>query len=121
LSIISIVDDDASFRTAVSRLLKMLGHIVHAFESAEELLASAYLTDISCVISDVQMPVMSGIELLMTMRIRGHAAPVIFITASPDESVHARALNAGAICFLAKPFEARELIACLNVALRPPE
>jgi FixJ family two-component response regulator len=117
LSIIAIIDDDASARAAVSRILRVLGHIVHAFDSAEQFLNSPYLNDASCVISDVQMPVMNGFQLLKAMRMRGYNAPVILITGSPDEKVHARALEAGAICMLAKPFRARELIACLDAAL----
>jgi FixJ family two-component response regulator len=99
LSIISIIDDDASVRAAVTRLLRMLSHIVHAFDSAEQFLESAHLNDTSCVISDVQMPGMSGHELLASMRKRCHAAPVILIMVSPDESVRAFVLEAGATCF----------------------
>ena len=78
---------------------------------------SAHLNDTSCVIADVQMPVMSGVELLTTMRTQGYRAPFIFITAFPDESVRARALKAGAICFLAKPFAGPTLINGLETAL----
>jgi FixJ family two-component response regulator len=70
------------------------------------------------VIADVQMPVMSGVELLTMLRTQGYRAPFIFITAFPDESVRARALKAGAICFLAKPFAAPTLIKCLGTALK---
>jgi FixJ family two-component response regulator len=69
------------------------------------------------VIADVQMPVMSGLELLTMMRAQGYYVPFIFITAFPDESIRDRALKAGAICFLAKPFAAPTLISCLNTAL----
>ena len=78
---------------------------------------STHLNDTSCVIADVQMPVMSGVELLTTMRAQGYRVPFIFITAFPDESIRARALKAGAICFLAKPFAGPTLIDCLNSAL----
>jgi FixJ family two-component response regulator len=70
------------------------------------------------VIADVQMSAMSGLELLSHMRAQGYAVPFIFITAFPDESVRARALKAGAICFLAKPFAAPTLIKCLGTALK---
>ena len=78
---------------------------------------SAHLNDTSCVIADVQMPVMSGVELLTLMRAQGHRVPFIFITAFPDESVRARVLKAGGICFLAKPFAGPTLINCLANAL----
>jgi len=81
-------------------------------------LRSAHLNDTSCVIADVQMPVMNGVELLTLMRTQGYGVPFIFITAFPDESVRARALKAGAICFLAKPFAAPTLIKCLGTALK---
>ena len=78
---------------------------------------SAQLNDTSCVIADVQMSVMSGVELLTLMRARGYRVPFIFITAFPDESVRARALKAGAICFLSKPFAGPTLMKCLDAAL----
>ena len=91
--------------------------MVRTFASAEEFLRSAHLNDTSCVIADVQMPVMSGVELLMLMRAQGSRVPFIFITAFPEESVRARALKAGAICFLAKPFAGPALIHCVETAL----
>jgi FixJ family two-component response regulator len=117
LSVISVVDDDASVRVAVNNLLRSRGHVVHAFGSAEEFLGSAQLNDTSCVISDVQMAAMNGLELLANMRMRGYATPFIAITAFPDESVRSRALWAGATCFLTKPFAPPMLIACLDAAL----
>jgi FixJ family two-component response regulator len=75
------------------------------------------LHDTSCVVADVQMPAMSGLDLLMHMRAQGHNAPVIFITAFPEESVRAAALKAGASGFLAKPFAAQALIDCVETAL----
>ena len=115
-SVISVVDDDASVRAAMNNLLRSRGYVVHTFSSAEEFLESSHLNDTSCVIADVQMSAMSGLELLAKMRTRGHAAPFIFITAFPDEGIRARALKAGAICFLAKPFAAPSLIKCLDTA-----
>ena len=116
-SVISVVDDDASVRAAMNNLLRSRGYVVHTFSSAEEFLESSHLNDTSCVIADVQMSAMSGLELLANMRARGHCAPFIFITAFPDESIRARALRAGATCFLAKPFAAPSLIKCLDTAL----
>ena len=104
-------------RAATNNLLRSHGYTVHTFASAEEFLQSAHMNDTSCVIADVQMPAMSGVELLMLMRARGSRVPFIFITAFPDESVRARVLKAGAIGFLAKPFAGPNLIHCLATAL----
>ena len=117
-SVISVIDDDASVRAATNNLLGSHGYPVRTFASAEEFLQSAELNCSSCVIADVQMPAMSGLDLLMHMRTLGHQASFIFITAFPDESVRARALKAGAICFLAKPFAAPALINCVETALK---
>ncbi len=117
LSIISVIDDDASVRAATDNLLSSHGYMVRTFASAEEFLRSAHVNDLSCVIADVQMPAMSGLDLLTHMRAEGYKAPFIFITAFPEESVRARALKAGAICFLAKPFAGHVLIDCVETAL----
>jgi FixJ family two-component response regulator len=117
LSTISVIDDDASVRAATNNLLSSHGYMVDAFASAEEFLQSVRLNDSSCVIADVQMSAMSGLDLLSYMRARGYNAPFIFITAFPDESVRARALKGGAICFLAKPFAGPALISCVEAAL----
>ncbi|MCA6108574.1 response regulator transcription factor [Bradyrhizobium cenepequi] len=116
-SLISVVDDDGSVRAAINNLLKSRGYIVHTFASAEEFLRSPHLNETSCVIADIQMSVMSGLDLLTHMRAQGCGAPFIFITAFPDDRVRSRALSAGAICFLTKPFVGRHLIKCLNTAL----
>jgi len=117
-SVISVVDDDPSVRAATDNLLASRGYFVHTFASAEEFLRSTHLSETACVIADVQMSVMGGLDLLATMRIRGYDVPFIFITAFPDEGVRTRALTAGAICFLAKPFAAPALIMCLDTALK---
>lgn len=117
LPVISVIDDDASVRTATNNFLRSHGYPVHTFASAQEFLRSAHLNDTSCVIADVQMPVISGLDLLTHMRTEGYNTPFIFITAFPDESVRARALKSGAICFLAKPFAGPTLITCLETAL----
>jgi FixJ family two-component response regulator len=120
LSVIAVIDDDASVRAAANNLLNSHGYLVDTFASAEEFLQSARLNDSACIIADVQMPAMSGLDLLIHMRAQGHAAPFIFITAFPEESIRARALKAGAICFLAKPFAGPALISCLEAALTQP-
>ena len=116
LSVISVIDDDASIRAAANNLLSSHGYVVHTFESAEDFLQSAHQGDSSCVIADVQMSGMSGLDLLTHLRTRGSNVPFIFITAFPEESIRARALKAGAIGFLAKPFAAPELIKCVETA-----
>jgi FixJ family two-component response regulator len=115
---ISIIDDDASVRAAVGNLLQSLGYIAQAFESAEEFLRSDYLDRTACVIADVHMPVMSGVELLALLRDQDRRVPFIFITAFPDERIRARAFSAGALGFLTKPFDQNHLIECLEQALR---
>jgi FixJ family two-component response regulator len=115
--VISVIDDDASVRAATNNLLSSHGYRVHTFASAEEFLQSARLNDSSCVITDVQMSAMSGLDLLTHLRAQGYAAPFIFITAFPEESLRARALKAGAICFLAKPFAGPQLIRCVDAAV----
>ena len=116
-SVISLIDDNASVRVAINNLLSSHGYSVDTFVSAEDFLQSANPDGSSCVVADVQMPGMSGLDLLTHMRSRGNNVPFIFITAFPDESVRARALKAGAICFLAKPFAGPSLIRCLEAAL----
>jgi FixJ family two-component response regulator len=118
LSVIAVIDDDASVRIATDNLLSSHGYLVDTFASAEEFLQSDRPNDSSCVIADVQMSAMSGLDLLAHMRAQGYAAPFIFITAFPQESVRARALKAGAICFLAKPFAGSVLIDCVETALK---
>ena len=114
---ISIIDDDASVRTATNNLLSSHGYLIQTFVSADDFLQSARLDSLSCVIADVQMPGMSGLDLLTHMRAQGYTVPLIFITAFPDDSARARALKAGAIGFLAKPFAGPLLIDCIEIAL----
>ncbi|MDA9401031.1 MULTISPECIES: response regulator transcription factor [unclassified Bradyrhizobium] len=116
--LISVVDDDVSVRASTENLLKSRGYVVQIFASAEALLRSPYLNETSCVITDVQMSTMSGLELLAEMRTRGYDTPFIFITAFPNERARASALEAGAIGFLAKPFGRQELLKCLDIALK---
>lgn len=115
--VISIIDDDESVRTAICNLVRSLGYIVHPFASAAEFLRSGDLHETSCVIADVRMPAMTGIELQAHLRAEKHCVPFIFITAFPVEISRARALKAGAICFLTKPFDGETLAKCLESAL----
>jgi FixJ family two-component response regulator len=116
--VISIIDDDASVRAATNRLVRSLGYVAFTFASADEFLRSPQLRDSSCVIADVQMPGMSGVDLQSFLRARGFRLPIIFITAFPEESVRARALDAGAVCFLTKPFDGATLIKYLEATLQ---
>ena len=115
--VISIVDDDRSVRAATYNLVRSLGYTVHTFASAEEFLRSPHLKDTSCVIADVQMPAMSGVELQAHLLAKGRRVPFIFITAFAVESARRQALKAGATCFLTKPFDGEALIKCLDAAL----
>ena len=115
---ISVIDDDESVRIAIKNLLMSLGYITHIFPSAEAFLQSAQLPQTWCVIADVRMPGMSGIDLQSRLRNAGNQVPFVFITAAPEEDVHARAIEDGAVCFLTKPFDEDTLIGCLNAAVK---
>jgi FixJ family two-component response regulator len=114
---ISIIDDDDSMRDATRRLVRSLGLHADTFASAEEYLESDRLHDTSCLITDLQMPGLSGVELQSLLIARGLSTPIIFITAFPEEGVRAHALEAGAVGFLGKPFDEERLIDCLRIAL----
>jgi FixJ family two-component response regulator len=115
--VISVVDDDENIRVSTTMLLRALGYIPYAFPSAHAFLVSEQLANTACLISDVQMPGMSGIQLQDELHARGLRIPVIFITAFDDERVRAQALNRGATCFLSKPFDGETLSRCLEIAL----
>lgn len=115
--VISVIDDDASIRIAADSLLRARGYAVGTFASAAEFLRSRHMDETSCVITDVRMPHMSGVELQTVLRNQGRTTPFIFITAFPEESARLRALQDGAVCFLSKPFDAPTLIRCVEAAL----
>jgi FixJ family two-component response regulator len=117
-SLIAIVDDDPAVREATKALGRSLGYGASTFASADEFLKSDQVHDTSCLIADVHMPVMSGIELQDWLIARGHCIPIIFITANPDENVRIRALKAGALGFLSKPFDDDHLLRHLDKALK---
>jgi FixJ family two-component response regulator len=117
--VIAIVDDDASVRAATTCLMRSLGYTAHSFASAEDFLQSPHVADAACLIADVQMPGMSGVDLHSVLIARGRRIPVIFITAFPEERVRVRALDSGAVCFLSKPFDSKILVECLKTALQP--
>jgi FixJ family two-component response regulator len=114
---ISIVDDDAPVREALRCLVRSLGYSAAAFGSAEAFLDSEQLHDTSCLITDVQMPGLSGPDLQDHLIARGHRVPVIFVTAHAEERIRTRVLEAGAVGFFCKPFDAESLVACLDRAV----
>jgi len=115
--VISIVEDNADVRTATESLVKSHGFDVSAFASAQDFLQSHSLTQTACLISDVQMPVMSGMELQAALAERGLRIPTIFVTAFLDESIKRRAMYAGAVGFLYKPFNGNALIKFVHDAI----
>ena len=115
--VISIIDDDDSVREATKGLVRSLGYGVATFASAEGFLQSNQINDTECVISDVQMPGLSGVELQSQLIADGNCTPIIFITASLEERTRARALKAGAIGVLGKPFNEERLIEYIHTAL----
>ena len=116
--VISIVDDNESARESTRSLIRSLGHLAFTFSSAEEFLNSDSVRKTSCLITDIQMPGMSGIELQRRLIAEGIRIPIIFITGFPETSLRARVLEAGAVGFLSKPFEESSLIGCLDAALK---
>jgi FixJ family two-component response regulator len=119
--LISIVDDDESIRVATTGLIRSFGFVAQAFASAEEFLQSPALDETSCLISDIQMPGIDGLELQRRLASENRRTPIIFITAFPDARIRERALAGGAVCFLKKPFEGQVLIQCVDRALNQPK
>ena len=119
IPLISIVDDDDLARASMENLVRSLGFSARTYASAESFLQSASIEETRCLILDVQMPKMTGVELQDHLSDNGFDIPIIFITAYPDETIKARALNAGAICFLHKPLDLHgpRLVDCLYAAL----
>ncbi|PRD43109.1 response regulator [Phyllobacterium phragmitis] len=115
---ISIIDDDLSLQVALVRLIRSLGYNARGFASAEEFLESGVIADCSCVITDIQMPGMSGIDLKRVMEERGSNVPVIMITARTESSIEVDALASGALCFLRKPIDTKVFIDCVTRALK---
>lgn len=115
--VIAIVDDDEPFRHATISFIRSLGYLAAAFPSADAFLDANAIENTDCLITDVQMPGMSGIELQNYLIAKGHRVPVIFVTAFPETEAQSHVLRAGAIGFLGKPFGDENLISCLNKAL----
>jgi FixJ family two-component response regulator len=115
--LIACVDDDVSAREALEGFLKAVGFTPGVFSSAEEFLQSDRLDEMSCLITDVHLRGMSGLELQSRLAASGYAIPVIVITAFADDRVRERALSAGAVCFLNKPFKGEDLLGGIRSAL----
>jgi FixJ family two-component response regulator len=116
--LVSIVEDDRFFLDSMRRLMKSLGHSTEAFSSAADFLASPRLVETACLIADVNMPAMTGIELCRHLIEMGHTIPTILVTAYPDDDARSRALKEGVICYLRKPVDEEQLKRCLRTALR---
>jgi len=116
-TLISVVDDDESMREAIRGLMKSLGYAAVAFASAEEFLSSCQIPRTSCLITDVQMPGITGLELHHRLLAAGKIIPTILITAYPDDSARERALGDGVVSYLSKPFDENDLLACIRSSL----
>jgi FixJ family two-component response regulator len=116
---IAVIDDDESVREAMKSLIDVLGYSVDAFASAEAFLDSKRFQITACVITDVQMPGMSGVELQKHLAAGGYRTPIIFVTAYPDESTRAHVIRNGAAGYLSKPLQQESLLDCLDKALNP--
>ena len=116
--LIAIVDDDELARDGIRELVESFGYATATFTSAEHFLQSAVIAQATCLITDLQMPGQSGLELQEALRSRGYQMPVILITAYPNDKDRTRALNNGAIGFLSKPFDDRWLMECLTDAIK---
>jgi FixJ family two-component response regulator len=114
---ISIVDDDDSLRQSLSNLLRSVGLRVHEFASADAFLGSPDARETACLILDVRMPGMSGLELQRQIQTANWRLPIIFITSYADDDVRAHALGAGAVGFLYKPFREQEILDAIDAAL----
>lgn len=116
-TLISIVDDDALARDGIRELVESLGYNAVTFMSAENFLEFGMIAETTCLVTDLQMPGLSGLELQEALQSQGYQTPIILITAYPNERHRTRALENGAIGFLSKPFAERSLIECLTVAI----
>jgi FixJ family two-component response regulator len=115
--LVSVVDDERFFRESMRRLMRSMGYTVEAFASAADFLASPRLAETACLIADVQMPGMTGIELYQQLIASGRPVPTILVTAYPNDADRERALNDGVVCYLRKPFDEQDLKRCLSAAL----
>ena len=115
--LVSVVDDDRFFRESMCRLMRSMGHTVDAFASAADFLTSPRLAETACLIADIHMPAMTGLELFRRLIDTDQAMPTILVTAFPNDVDRARALNDGVVCYLGKPVNEDQLTRCVNAAL----
>src|SRR5580704_4566915 len=111
-TLISIVDDDRPYRESIRKLVMLFGYTVEAFPSAADFLASRLLPETACLVTDVHMPGMTGVELHRHLVDAGYAIPTILVTAYPNDSVRNRALKEGVVCYLSKPVDDEHLERC---------
>jgi FixJ family two-component response regulator len=116
--LVSVVEDDQLFRESMRTLMRSLGYRVEAFASASDFLASDRLAETACLIADVTMPAMTGIELYRHLRVSNRAVPTILVTAYGDDEIEARVLEDGVVCYLRKPLDEKHLKQCLLSVLR---
>jgi len=117
--LLSVVDDDEMLRESLPDLLREFGFSARAFSSGQEFLSSEYVDETRCLILDVAMPEMSGLDLQAELKRRGQAIPIIFITGQKDEDIRKQAYQQGAVKFLYKPFSDSALLEAVNAALDP--
>ena len=117
-TLISIVEDDEPFRESMRKLVMLLGYTVEAFASPSDFLKSPLVAETDCLVADVQMPGMTGVELHKHLVEAGRVIPTILVTAYPNEAVRNRALKDGVVCYLPKPVDDDHLERCLRSALQ---
>jgi FixJ family two-component response regulator len=120
-SLISVVEDDRFFRESMKRLMRSRGYRVEVFPSAADFLGSSHLGETACLIADIHMPAMTGVELYRRLIDLGYAIPTILVTAYSDDDVRTRALRDGVVCFLPKPVDEEHLLRCLRAAIDSTE
>ena len=116
-SLLSVVDDDEMLRESLPELLREFGFAARAFSSGQEFLSSNYVDETRCLILDVAMPEMSGLDLQKELKRRGQAVPIVFISGQKDEDIRKQAFRQGAVKFLYKPFSDSALLDAVNTAL----
>jgi FixJ family two-component response regulator len=117
--IVAIVDDDEAVGNAIELLLRSIGLVAQAFSSGDEFLLSPELSRTGCLVVDFDMPKMSGLDLYANLSRLGKEIPTVLITAYPSDDIRVRALQAGVICYLPKPFDESDLLNCIQAALDP--
>lgn len=115
--LISVIDNDASVRGAITGLVRALGFTAEEFQSATDFLQSDHVLRTDCLIADMQMPGMTGLELHRRLAALGTPIPTVLVTAYPDDTTRTRALKAGVRCYLAKPCKPDDLLDCIRSAL----